>query len=170
MKTLWEQDKDILRTALGSPAGFLAFGLGSGLSRFAPGTMGTLIAVPFALLLKQLPSAWFWVAMLGLFLLGVHICDRTAGRLGRHDPGGIVWDEMVGYWLTVAFVPTHWAWLCAAFILFRLFDIFKPWPIRQSEHLFHGGLGIMIDDILAALYAMAVLAGLHFAQSVVETG
>jgi len=161
MKNLLEQDKTVLSAALGTPAGFLAFGLGSGLSRHAPGTMGTLIAVPFALLLKMLPVAWFWVLLLLLFVLGIYLCGTTARRLGKHDPGGIVWDEMVGYWLTIAFVPAQWTWLLAAFVLFRLFDILKPWPIRQSERLFHGGLGIMIDDILAALYAMVVLAGLR---------
>jgi phosphatidylglycerophosphatase A len=162
MTTLLEQDKDILKAALSTPAGFLAFGLGSGLSRFAPGTMGTLVAVPFALLLKLLPSVWFWVLIVVLFVLGIYLCGTTARRLGKHDPGGIVWDEMVGYWLTIAFVPASWPWLLAAFILFRLFDIFKPWPIRQSERLFHGGLGIMIDDVLAAGYAMIVLAGMRF--------
>lgn len=96
--------------------------------------------------------------LLTLFLLGVYLCGTTARRLGKHDPGGIVWDEMVAYWLVVAFIPAQWPWLLAAFILFRLFDILKPWPIKQSETLFSGGLGIMVDDIIAALYAMAILA------------
>ena len=158
MKPLLEQDKEIRQAALKSPAGFLAFGCGSGLSGFAPGTMGTLFAVPFALLLKQLPPVLLWPVLIGLFLIGIYLCGATASRLGKHDPGGIVWDEMVGYWLTIAFIPAQWPWLLAAFILFRLFDILKPWPIRQSEKWFSGGLGIMADDILAALYAMGVLA------------
>ena len=158
MKPLLEPDRDVRQVALSSPAGFLAFGCGSGLSRFAPGTMGTLFAVPFALLLKELPPALFWPVLIGLFLIGIYLCGATARRLGKHDPGGIVWDEMVGYWLAVAFIPAQWPWLLAAFILFRLFDILKPWPIRQSEKLFSGGLGIMVDDILAALYAMGILA------------
>jgi phosphatidylglycerophosphatase A len=158
VKPLLEQDREIRQAALKSPAGFLAFGCGSGLSGFAPGTMGTLFAVPFALLLKQLPPVLFWPVLIGLFLIGIYLCGATARRLGKHDPGGIVWDEMVGYWLTVAFIPAQWPWLLAAFILFRLFDILKPWPIRQSEKLFSGGLGIMVDDILAAFYAMGILA------------
>lgn len=158
MKALLEQDSGIRRTALGTPAGFLAFGCGSGLSVFAPGTMGTLFAIPFAILLKQLPAIAFWPVLTALFLVGIYLCGTTARRLGKNDPGGIVWDEMVGYWLTVAFVPIQWHWLLAAFVLFRLFDILKPWPVRQAEKLFSGGLGIMADDILAALYAMAVLA------------
>ncbi len=161
MRSPLEQNAEIRKAALGTPAGFLAFGLGSGLSRFAPGTMGTIVAIPFALVLKLLPQYWFWATLLMLFLLGIYLCEVTARRMGMHDPGGIVWDEMVGYWLTVALVPAQWPWLLAGFVLFRLFDIFKPWPIRQSERWFQGGLGIMIDDILAALYAMVVLAGIQ---------
>ena len=143
--------------AFGTPAGFFAFGFGSGLAPKAPGTVGTLAAVPLAILLKLLPAAWFWPLLLVSFLLGIYLCDVTSRRLGRHDPGGIVWDEMVAYWLTVAFVPLHWAWLGAAFLLFRFFDIFKPWPIRHVERRFGGGLGIMLDDVVAALYAILVL-------------
>jgi phosphatidylglycerophosphatase A len=94
----------------------------------------------------------------GLFLAGIHLCDISARRLGQHDPGGIVWDEMVAYWLTVAFLPLSWPWWLAAFALFRFFDILKPWPIRLVEKRFSGGLGIMLDDIVAAVYAMVILA------------
>ena len=158
MKSLLEQDSELRRVAFGTLEGLLAFGFGSGLSRYAPGTAGTVAAIPFALLLKSLPAIIFWPVLLVLFLLGIHICGTTATRLGRHDPGGIVWDEMVAYWLTIALLPVQWAWWLAAFILFRLFDILKPWPIRKSEKYFKGGLGIMIDDVFAALYAMAILA------------
>jgi len=158
VKPLLEQDVGVRKAALGTVAGFLAFGFGSGLSRFAPGTMGTIVAVPFVFLLKPLPLPVFLALLLSLFLIGVYVCGITARRLGKHDPGGIVWDEMVAYWLTVAFIPAQWPWLLAAFILFRLFDILKPWPIKQSETLFSGGLGIMVDDIIAALYAMLILA------------
>ncbi|MEE4217912.1 MAG: phosphatidylglycerophosphatase A [Xanthomonadales bacterium] len=143
--------------AFGTASGFFAFGFGSGLSPFAPGTMGTVAAIPLAVALKLLPLPLFWPLLLVLFLLGIHLCGVTSRRLGQHDPGGIVWDEMVAYWLTVAFVPLHWAWLLAAFALFRVFDIFKPWPIRRVEKRFGGGMGIMLDDIVAALYAMALL-------------
>jgi len=158
MISLLDQDPEVRRVALRTPAGVMAFGFGSGLSRFAPGTMGTLAAIPFALLLKCLPVVAFWLALAGLFLAGVWICDVSSRRLGQHDPGGIVWDEMVAYWLTVAFLPVTWPWWLAAFVLFRLFDILKPWPIRWVEGRFSGGLGIMLDDIVAALYAMAILA------------
>ena len=143
--------------AFGTPAGFLAYGFGSGLSPFAPGTVGTLAAVPLAIPLKLLPAAVFWPLILVFFLVGVHLCGVTSKRLGKHDPGGIVWDEMAAYWLCIAFVPLHWAWLAAAFVLFRLFDILKPWPIRMIDRRFGGGLGIMLDDVVAALFTMAVL-------------
>jgi phosphatidylglycerophosphatase A len=154
---LIDPDPAVRRVALGTLPGFLAFGFGSGLSRFAPGTMGTVAAIPLALLLKCLPVFVFWPALMGLFLLGVKICTLSSKRLGRHDPGGIVWDEMVGFWLTIAFLPVSWPWWLAAFALFRFFDILKPWPVRWAENRFGDGLGIMLDDIFAALYAMAIL-------------
>ena len=146
------------RLAFTTPAGFFALGFGSGLAPWAPGTVGTLAAVPIALALKTLPPMAFWVILVISFFAGIRFCDVTARRMGRHDPGSIVWDEMVAYWLTVAFVPLHWAWLLAAFLLFRLFDIVKPWPIRLVERRLGGGLGIMADDVIAAVYAMLVLA------------
>jgi phosphatidylglycerophosphatase A len=154
---LVDGDPDVRKVALGTLPGFIAFGFGSGLSRYAPGTMGTLFAVPFALALKSLPVLGFWLLLAGFFLLGVQICTVSSNRLGRHDPGGIVWDEMVAYWLTIAFLPVSWPWWLAAFVLFRFFDILKPWPIRWVENRFSGGLGIMLDDIVAAVYAMAIL-------------
>lgn len=120
--------------------------------------MGTLVAIPFAILLKSLAVLNFWIALFALFWLGVWLCDHVSRKLGVHDHGGIVWDEMVGYWLAVAFVPLQWPWLLAAFILFRFFDIYKPWPIRQLDKNVSGGFGIMIDDILAAIFSMILLA------------
>ena len=162
MIQLFERDPAMRKVALGTPAGFLAFGFGSGLSRYAPGTMGTIAAIPLAAVLTALPGAWFWPLLVLLFIAGVWLCDVSSRRLGQHDPGGIVWDEMVAYWLTVAFVPVTWAWWLAAFMLFRFFDILKPWPIRQVEKRFDGGLGIMLDDIVAAVYAMIILAVLQY--------
>lgn len=158
MKSLLEKNRDLRRIALGTPAGLLAFGFGSGLSPWAPGTAGTVAAVPLAILLGFLPLTAYISMIFILFLLGIYSCGVTAKRLGKNDPGGIVWDEMVGFCLAVTFLPSHWTWWLGAFILFRLFDIWKPWPICQVEKFFKGGLGIMIDDILAALYTMAILA------------
>ena len=151
----------IKKVALGSPSGLLAFGFGSGLSPFAPGTMGTVVAVPFIFALKSLGAPVFWITMLLLFLLGIQLCSHVSRKLGMHDHGGIVWDEMVGYWLSVAFVPLQWHWLLAGFVLFRFFDIYKPWPIRQIDQKVSGGFGIMIDDIVAALFTIIVLAVLQ---------
>ncbi len=150
------------KVALTTPSGLLAFGFGSGLSPFAPGTMGTLVAIPFIFALKSLGTPGFWIVLLLLFLLGIWLCDQVSRKLGVHDHGGIVWDEMVGYWLSMAFVPLQWQWLLAAFLLFRFFDIVKPWPIRQLDQKVSGGFGIMIDDIVAALFTMIILAVLQY--------
>jgi phosphatidylglycerophosphatase A len=158
---LFDTDAATRRVALRTPAGIFAFGFGAGLVRFAPGTAGTLMAVPFALLLAQLPLPVQGLVLATSFAAGVWLCAAASRALGRQDPGGIVWDEMVGFWLTVTLLPLTWAWWLAAFALFRFFDIVKPWPIRQVERRFAGGFGIMVDDVLAALYAMLVLAALQ---------
>lgn len=145
------------RIALATPSGFLAFGLGSGLSPVAPGTVGTVAAIPLAAVLLQLP---FWIALATIavaFLVGVWICGVTGRALGVHDHGGIVWDEFVGLWLVLLFVPFEWTWWLAGFVLFRFFDILKPWPIRWLDRRVHGGFGVMIDDVLAAVYALIPL-------------
>ncbi len=158
MSNVREQDRATLKkVAFGSPAGLLVFGFGSGLSPWAPGTMGTLVAVPLALLLKSLDPVWFWGVLAAAFGLGTVLCGRASKQLGMHDHGGIVWDEMVGYCLAVALVPVRWHWMLAAFLLFRFFDIFKPWPIRQLDKKVSGGFGIMIDDAVAGLYTLILL-------------
>lgn len=115
------------------------------------------MAVPFAVVLSLLPGWQQLLAVLLAFLLGIYLCGRAARELGVHDHGGIVWDEFVGLWLTVWLLPGGWPWWLAAFTLFRLFDIVKPWPIRWLDRHVHGGLGIMIDDVLAAVFAWSVL-------------
>lgn len=149
-----------------NPVHFLAFGLGSGLIHPAPGTWGSLAATllywPLSFLLtSQTITVLF---LLAAFALGCWVCDKTARDLGVHDFGEIVWDEFLGVWLVLAYVPPalwqRWGTLpcyLAAFLLFRLFDITKPPPIRQIDCRTPGGLGIMLDDVLAALYALAVL-------------
>lgn len=122
--------------------------------------MGTLVAVPIVIALKTAGPAWYWLALVLLFGLGIGLCERVSKRLGSHDHGGIVWDEIVGYALAAALVPARWPWLLAAFVLFRFFDILKPWPIRQLDRQVAGGFGIMIDDVIAGLYTLVLLAGL----------
>lgn len=150
-------------SAFGTPDGFLAFGFGAGLFTRAPGTMGTLAAVPVAVLVNTLGVPQFWFVTLS-FILGVWICNRVTRSLGVEDYGGIVWDEMVGFWLIAAFLPLDWAWYLLAFVFFRGFDILKPWPISALESRFDGGLGIMIDDILAAVYTILIVS---FARQVI---
>ena len=139
------------------PAHFLALGFGAGLSPKAPGTVGTLLGFPLFYLLVQLPSVFLWVALLLLFIVGVLACERTGRDLGVSDHGSIVWDEVVAFALVLVFTPrtaTGWA---AAFVLFRLFDIWKPFPIAYFDRTVKGGFGVMLDDLLAAGYAIAVL-------------
>ncbi|GGO78395.1 phosphatidylglycerophosphatase A [Marinobacterium nitratireducens] len=142
---------------LRNPVHFLAFGFGSGLAPKAPGTFGTLAAVPLYLLLAPLPLPGYVLALVLATLLGIWLCDRTARDLGVHDHPGIVWDEFVGFWITMLAVPLTWYWVLAGFLLFRLFDIWKPWPIRVADRRVDGGFGIMLDDILAGAYAWLVL-------------
>jgi phosphatidylglycerophosphatase A len=145
----------------GDPLHLIAFGFGVGASPLAPGTLGTLAALPLWVLLQQL-AAGPYLASLGVaFMLGLWVCGRTARDLGVHDHPGIVWDEMVGLWLTLYLVPPRWEAVLAGFLLFRLFDILKPWPIRSIDRRLQGGLGIMLDDVLAGVMAWGLLqAGL----------
>ncbi len=147
----------LTKTVLSSPIHFLAFGFGSGLSPVAPGTVGTLMAVPLYLLMVRLPWMYYVLLLLMAIALGIWLCGESARLLGVHDHGGIVWDEFVGFWITMLFVPPEWLWIVLGFVLFRLFDIWKPWPIKLIDQQVDGGLGIMLDDILAGSFALAVL-------------
>lgn len=148
--------KDLLT----NPNHFFAFGFGSGLVRKAPGTFGTLAAIPIFWLIQELSWPLYVLWLLVTFALGVYWCDRSARALGVHDHGGIVWDEMVGYWLTMFLAPAGWLWMLAGFVLFRFFDIIKPWPIGWVDRRVAGGFGIMFDDVLAAVYSWLALQAL----------
>lgn len=157
------QRRELLRaTALRSASGFIACGFGSGLSPIAPGTMGSLAALlPAYLYVYYFPGQPWWVTAILLvlsFMLGVWACDRAGQKLGVPDHGGLVWDEFVGQWLVLCLVPVSLWWWLSAFIAFRLFDIVKPWPIRWFDKHVKGGFGVMLDDVLAAVFAIAVLA------------
>ncbi|MBA2710771.1 MAG: phosphatidylglycerophosphatase A [Tatlockia sp.] len=139
------------------PKYFIAFGFGSGLMPIAPGTWGTLAAIPLYLLMVGLPS-WLYLLLTALaFLLGVWVSDKVSRDLGVHDFSGIVWDEVVGYLLTMFLIPFSLRWMIAGFLLFRLFDIWKPQPIGLVDAKVRGGLGIMLDDVLAAIPAWLIL-------------
>ncbi|WP_226703960.1 phosphatidylglycerophosphatase A [Microbulbifer elongatus] len=144
---------------LRSPVLFLAFGFGSGLARKAPGTFGTVAAIPLWYGLQFLSPLTYMAVIVVTFILGCYLCGAASNKLGVHDHGGIVWDEFVGYWLTMFMAPAGWLWALYGFVLFRIFDIAKPQPIGWADRRVHGGLGIMLDDILAGIYAALVLQG-----------
>ena len=137
---------------------FLAFGLGSGLAKTAPGTWGTLAAMPFCTLAWwYLPTAWLLALLIIGSLFGIWLCDTVSRDMGVHDHGGIVWDEWMGYGLALVALPQAWYWPFIAFVLFRALDIVKPWPISVADKKLHGGLGIMLDDLLAGIACCALL-------------
>ena len=144
------------------PFQFFAFGFGSGLSPWAPGTAGTVAAIPIYLLISgwSLPVYALFVA--AALLLGIWICEKASQELGVHDHSGIVWDEFVGYWITMWALPAEWPWVVAGFFVFRAFDVAKPWPISVLDKKVGGGFGIMIDDVLAGVFACAVLHLAHY--------
>lgn len=144
------------------PEHLFAFGFGSGLAPRAPGTFGTLAAVPIYWVIQDLSLLLYLLWLLVTFVAGVYWCQRSSQALGVHDHGGIVWDEMFGYWLTMLLAPAGWLWMLLGFVLFRIFDILKPWPIGWIDRRVGGGLGIMLDDALAAVYAWVLLQCLAY--------
>ncbi len=145
------------QVALKTPSGFLAFGFGSGLAPVAPGTFGTLAAIPPYLMLAQLSWAVYAVLVVVAFFVGIYLCNQASKNLGVHDHGGIVWDEFVGLWITLFMVPLQWHWLLLGFGLFRFFDVLKPFPIKWLDKKVAGGFGVMIDDVIAGLFAWVIL-------------
>lgn len=149
---------------LRDPLQLLAFGFGSGLAPKAPGTFGSLAALALFPLLALLALPAYLAVLALAIVAGVPICAQAARALDVHDDGRIVWDEFAGQWLALlplvpvtAWGPGEMAWLFVGFGLFRLFDIAKPWPIGYLDKRVHGGVGIMIDDLLAGVFAAVVL-------------
>jgi phosphatidylglycerophosphatase A len=140
-------------------ARWVALGFGSGLAPVAPGTAGTLWAwAAFVLMDPFLWDAAWWVVIAGSFVLGVWACERTGRDLGVSDHSGMVWDEVVAFWAVLVLVPSGFVSQLAAFFLFRAFDVIKPPPIRHLDRTVKGGFGVMLDDVLAALYTVLVVA------------
>ena len=146
------------RQVMSDPVLFLAFGFGSGLAPKAPGTAGTVVALPLVIAATYLGQIGFVVITLFICGLGIWLCDEAARRLKAHDHPGIVWDEFAGLFITFLWFPPGAVELLLGFVLFRLFDIWKPWPIRQMDHSIPGGLGIMLDDVIAGVFAALTLA------------
>ncbi len=147
------------RTALLSHVdGWIALGFGSGLVPVAPGTFGSLAALLPWLVLRQLSWSGYGFAVLVAFALGTWACSRAARRVGLHDPGAFVWDEFVGLWIALWPVwVAPWWMVVVGWVLFRGFDVFKPWPIRWADRNISGGFGIMFDDVLAGFATAIVL-------------
>jgi phosphatidylglycerophosphatase A len=148
------------RAILAHPAGWVASGFGSGLSPFAPGTAGSAAALLPWLALRELPWPLFALVVAFAFALGVWASNVVIAKLHIEDPGVIVWDEFVGQWIALAPLPwiAHdWRWIVAAFVLFRTFDIWKPWPVSWADRSIKGGLGVMFDDVLAGACAALML-------------
>lgn len=157
MIILANQTQPNLKLLLSHPAHFCALGFGSGLAKKAPGTFGTLIGMPLFLLIAELSFYSQLAIISALFLVGIYFCDKTGKALGVSDHGGIVWDEIVAIMLVLTVTPYQWQCWFAAFLLFRLFDIWKPAPIRQCDAKVKGGFGVMLDDLLAAIYTIISL-------------
>jgi phosphatidylglycerophosphatase A len=141
----------------------LAFGFGSGLARYAPGTFGTLASIPLYLLIARFPGWLYLVTLVAAFALGVWVCDAVSRDLRVHDHGGIVFDEFVGYWITMFMVPATWQWIAAGFVAFRVFDIWKPGPVRWCDENLKGGFGVMFDDVVAGACACLAVHGIRYA-------
>lgn len=149
------------RALLKRPVCFLGLGFGSGLAPKAPGTFGTLAAIPIYWLMKDLPLAIYLALTIIAFIVGIWICQQSANWLQKDDPSAVVWDEIVGYLVTMIAAPAGWQWIVIGFVLFRLFDILKPWPISYLDKNLHGGLGIMLDDVIAGLFAALCLQAMY---------
>lgn len=142
---------------LKDPVQFLALGFGSGLAPKAPGTFGTLAAIPLFLLCSLMSDTYLLITIVVMSVIGIYLCGKTAEAVGVDDHPAIVWDEFVGFFIAMFLSPVTGMSLLVGFLLFRLFDILKPWPISIADKKLHGGLGIMLDDILAGLAAFAIM-------------
>lgn len=152
-----QDKKHLVNAVLRDPVHFCAFGFGLGLLPFAPGTWGSLAGIVLWWLTPDLIAVQLTVALL-TFFVGIWLCGESARRIGVHDHSGIVWDEIVGMYLVLLVLPApDLVWVAVAFLLFRIMDIWKPWPIRDIDHRLRGGLGIMLDDVMAAVYAICIL-------------
>jgi len=150
------------RVVLSNPLHLLAFGFGSGLAPKAPGTFGTLVAVPLYLLIADFSLPIYLTVCFATALFGIYLCDYSSRQLKVHDHPGIVWDEIVGFFITMAGFSASWQNILLGFILFRFFDIIKPWPIKWADSKVKGGFGIMLDDVIAGGFAWLVLLGIHW--------
>lgn len=140
-----------------NPIYFFAFGLGSGAAPFAPGTFGTLAAIPCYLLLRHLSLPAYLIFVICFIIFSSWISERVSREIHEHDHPGMCIDEFAGFFVTMINAPMGWSWILLGFILFRLFDIWKPWPIRWLDRQVHGGFGMVLDDIVAGLFSFIII-------------
>ena len=151
------------RVVLTHPAGWIASGFGVGLSPRAPGTVGSLVALlPWWFFLQHQSLPVYLGVLLVAFIIGVWTGGWVIAKTGIEDPSVVVWDEFIGQWIALLLAPAGWLWMLGGFALFRLFDIWKPWPVSWADQKLHGGLGAMLDDVLAGVYACAALQAIAF--------
>ncbi len=143
-----------VKITIKTPAQFFASGFGSGCAPVAPGTFGTLASIPIWWLLSFLSPTPYVIAVVAIFLFGWYVSEKASQELNVHDHGGIVIDEFVGFFITMFLVPISWWTVLLGFVLFRIFDVIKPWPIKVLDRQVKGGFGIMIDDVLAGVMAL----------------
>lgn len=157
-----------MKISLKNPIHFFATGFGSGLLKPAPGTWGSLVGTLIAIFIWHITESrlfFFFLAFLGFFI-GCWLCQKTGEDTGIHDDGRIVWDEIIAIWLIFTFLPEYnWLYYGLSFIFFRLFDIWKPSPIRYFDAKLENGVGVMLDDIFAAIYALLALYIIHWSYS-----
>ena len=139
------------------PVHLLAYGFGTGLSPVAPGTIGSLVGIPLVWLMASLAPPVYAAITAAMFIAGIFICGQTARDIGAVDPGAIVFDEIVGFMVAMYMMPATGPWLLAGFLVYRVFDIWKPWPIHLVEEKLGLGTAIMVDDVIAGLYTLAIL-------------
>jgi phosphatidylglycerophosphatase A len=145
-----------------NPLHFVAFGFGVGTIPFAPGTFGTLLAIPFYLLMRPLSPVHYLILTLVIICASIWICSVATRDIGVQDHQGMCLDEVVGFLVTMFYAPIGWQWILLGFVLFRIFDIWKPWPIRLADNKIHGGFGIIFDDVLAGIFSCACIQLLAF--------
>lgn len=144
------------------PIHFLAYGFGTGLMPFAPGTFGSLVGVALFWFMAPMAAGPYAALVVVMFVAGIYICGTTANDVGAVDPGFIVYDEVVGFLVAMYLMPADWRWIAAGFVIYRVFDIWKPFPIHNVEHVLGLGSGIMADDVIAGIYTLIILQTARF--------
>lgn len=157
LKTRAKESPPVPASVWQDPRYFFAFGLGSGAIPVAPGTFGTLMAIPFYLALAKLPLLAYVLFVILFIAASSWLSERLSREVNFHDHPGMCIDEFAGFFVTMIHAPVGIGWIILGFVLFRFFDIIKPWPIRLLDEKVHGGFGMILDDVVAGLFAMLII-------------